>query len=143
MIVSHPYLRAAFVLAVAAGSAEGTIAIHSAFAGSASAVSAEAPFLAQNQIAMDKMMEAMTIKPSGDADKDFAAMMIPHHQAAIDMAKAELLYGHNEQLRRIAQKIIVDQQQEIVAMRLAIDQPLPFAEPAPDRKGTPGAALSP
>jgi uncharacterized protein (DUF305 family) len=46
--------------------------------------------------------------------------MIAHHQAAIDMAQAELRHGHNEQLRRLAQEIIVDQQQEIVAMRLAI-----------------------
>ncbi len=49
------------------------------------------------------------------------------------MAEAELLYGHNEQLRRIAQEIIVDQQQEIVAMRLALDQSLPASEPAPDQ----------
>ncbi len=45
-------------------------------------------------------------------------MMAPHHQGAIDMAQAELRYGHNEQLRRLAQEIIVEQQQEIVAMRL-------------------------
>jgi uncharacterized protein (DUF305 family) len=48
--------------------------------------------------------------------------MIPHHQGAIDMAKAELHYGHNEQLRRIAQEIIVEQQQEIAAMHLALRQ---------------------
>ena len=52
-------------------------------------------------------------------------MMIPHHQGAIDMAQAELRYGKNEQLRRIAQEIIVEQQQEIAAMRLALGQPLP------------------
>ena len=52
-------------------------------------------------------------------------MMIPHHQGAIDMAVAELRYGKNEQLRRIAQEIIVDQQQEIAAMRLALGEPLP------------------
>ena len=45
-------------------------------------------------------------------------MMIPHHQGAIDMALAVLRYGHNEQMRRIAQEIIVEQQQEIAAMRL-------------------------
>ena len=61
-------------------------------------------------------------------------MMIPHHQGAIDMALAELRYGHNEQLRRIAQEIIVDQQQEIAAMRLAVGQPLPPSSPRrPDR----------
>jgi YVTN family beta-propeller protein len=64
-----------------------------------------------------------SVKRSGDADADFVAMMIPHHQGAIDMARAELKYGHNERLRRIAQGIIVTQQEEIVAMRLAVDEP--------------------
>jgi hypothetical protein len=85
----------------------------------------EAPFLAENSAAMDKMMADMNVKPTGDVDADFAAMMIPHHQGAIDMALAELRHGHNEQLRRIAQEIIVEQQQEIIAMRLALNQPLP------------------
>ena len=58
-------------------------------------------------------------------------MMIPHHQGAIDMAMAELRYGKNEQLRRLAQEIVVDQQQEIVTMRLALGQPLPASAPAP------------
>ena len=69
---------------------------------------AEAPFLAENRSAMDRMMAGMSITPSGDVDHDFVAMMIPHHQGAIDMAQAELRHGHNEQLRRIAQEIIVD-----------------------------------
>jgi len=80
----------------------------------------EAPFLKDNRAAMDRMMAGMDIHPSGDVDADFAAMMIPHHQGAIDMAMAELRYGHNEQLRRIAQEIVVEQQQEIAAMRLAL-----------------------
>ncbi|HEX4273192.1 MAG TPA: DUF305 domain-containing protein, partial [Rhizomicrobium sp.] len=80
----------------------------------------ERPFLQENGTAMNRMMRDMMVPPSGDADRDFAAMMIPHHQGAIDMAIAELKYGHNEQLRRIAQEIIIDQQQEIVAMRLAV-----------------------
>jgi hypothetical protein len=64
--------------------------------------------------------------------------MAPHHQGAIDMAQAELRYGHNEQLRRLAQEIIVTQQQEIAAMRLALGQRLPPSMPAPDRPA-PGA----
>src|SRR5215475_14795424 len=76
----------------------------------------EAPFLAENSAAMTRMMAAMDIRPSGDADADFVAMMVPHHQGAIDMAQAELRYGRNEQLRRIAQEIIVTQQEEIAAM---------------------------
>ena len=93
--------------------------------------SQEAAFLAENQAAMDKMMAGMNIKPTGDVDHDFTAMMIPHHQGAIDMAQAELRYGRNEQLRRIAQEIIVEQQQEIAAMNLALHRPLPPSAPAP------------
>ena len=86
---------------------------------------AEAAYLAANQAAMDKMMRDMTVQPSGDVDRDFVAMMAPHHQGAIDMAVAYLRYGSNEQLRRLAQEIIVTQQQEIAVMRLAIgDNPM-------------------
>jgi len=102
------------------------------------AASVEALFLAENDAAMAKMMAAMDVKPSGDVDADFVATMVPHHQAAIDMAKAELCYGRNEQLRRIAQEIIVKQQEEIATMRLAIGQPLPPSAPSPDQ--TPPAA---
>jgi uncharacterized protein (DUF305 family) len=81
---------------------------------------AEAPFLKENDAAMSKMMTAMAVTPTGDVDRDFVATMVPHHQGAIEMAQAELRYGHNEQLRRIAQEIIVDQTQEIAVMYQAI-----------------------
>ncbi|HKR41662.1 MAG TPA: DUF305 domain-containing protein [Paraburkholderia sp.] len=86
----------------------------------ASPDSEEAAFLSENDAAMTKMMAGMAARPTGDIDRDFVATMIPHHQGAIDMAMAELRHGHNEQLRRIAQEIVVEQQQEIVAMRLAL-----------------------
>ena len=54
---------------------------------------------------------------TGDADHDFASEMIPHHAGAVDMAKVELLYGHDPVLRRLAQEIIVNQQQEIDVMQ--------------------------
>jgi len=76
----------------------------------------------ENDAAMSTMMSRMGIKPSGDADRDFVALMVPHHQGAIEMAQTELRYGHNEQLRRIAQEIIVTQQQETTALRLALGQ---------------------
>jgi hypothetical protein len=97
----------------------------------------EAPFLAENAAAMSKMMAAMTVKPSGDVDQDFVATMAPHHQGAIEMAQAELRHGRNEQLRRIAQEIIVDQTQEIAAMRMALGQALPPAAPTPDQAAAP------
>jgi Domain of unknown function (DUF305) len=93
----------------------------------------EASYLADNVSAMTKMMINMGIRPSGDVDSDFVAMMVPHHQGAIEMAQAELRYGRNDQLRRLSQEIIVTQQQEIVAMRLALGQPLPARAPAPDQ----------
>ncbi len=80
---------------------------------------AESPFLTECRAAMATMMSAMRISPRGDADAEFAAMMIPHHEGAIAMATAELKYGKNPQLRRLAQEIIITQQQEIVAMRMA------------------------
>jgi uncharacterized protein (DUF305 family) len=97
----------------------------------ASGSPSEASFLGENRMAMDRMMAGMNVRPSGDVDRDFAAMMIPHHQGAIDMARAELRYGRNEPLRRLAQGIIVEQQQEIAAMRLAVAQSLPPSGAAP------------
>ena len=98
-----------------------------------SASAAEAPYLAENASAMTKMIVDMGIRPSGDVDTDFVAMMVPHHQGAIQMAQAELRYGRNEPLRRMAQEIIVTQLQEITAMRLSLGQPLPPSVPSPDQ----------
>ena len=100
----------------------------------AAAVLDEAPFLKENDAAMTKMMDDMAIRPTGDIDRDFVAMMAPHHQGAIDMAISELRYGKNEQLRRIAQEIIVDQMQEIAAMKLAIGEPVTDFTPAPTQQ---------
>ena len=99
----------------------------------APAPTATSEFSREMTAAMDRMMGAMQIRPTGDVDRDFAAMMIPHHQGAMDMAVAELRYGRNPRLKRIAQEIIVDQQQEIAAMRLAIGDPLPAPDPVPSR----------
>src|SRR5246500_4628886 len=91
----------------------------------------ERPFLAQDAAAMTKMMNDMTIKPTGNIDRDFVAMMVPHHQGAIDMARAELRYGHEPALRRIAQEIVVDQIQQISLIRLAVGEPLPPSVSSP------------
>jgi uncharacterized protein (DUF305 family) len=72
--------------------------------------------------AMEHMHKDMSIVPSGDPDRDFAAMMIPHHQGAVDMAKVELQFGKNPVLRRLAQGIIVEQLQEIEVMRRELQQ---------------------
>jgi Domain of unknown function (DUF305) len=91
----------------------------------------ETPYLSENDAAMNRMISGMVIKPSGDVDRDFVGMMTPHHQGAIEMAEAVLRNGRNQQIRRLAQEIIVTQQQEIAAMRLAIGDPLPPSVPSP------------
>jgi uncharacterized protein (DUF305 family) len=103
--------------------------------------SEEQPFLSENAAAMNKMMADMTIKPTGDIDRDFVAMMVPHHQGAIDMAQAELRYGHNEQLRRLAQQIVATQQPEIKVMQDAVgDQPPATQSPGPGAQSSPQSA---
>lgn len=81
----------------------------------------EAAFLADNKRAMDRMMSGMAVKPRGDVDRDFALMMIPHHQGGIDMAVAELRYGRNGQLKALARAIVSKQRAEIAQMRRIID----------------------
>jgi uncharacterized protein (DUF305 family) len=105
--------------------------------------SEEQPFLSENAAAMNKMMADMAVKPTGDVDRDFVAMMVPHHQGAVDMAQAELRYGHNEQLRRIAQEIVVTQQQEITAMRLAVGEELPPSVASPTQAAPMASSMSP
>ena len=88
-----------------------------------------AAFLAQSHAAMTKMMHAMQIKPFNNVDRDFVAMMVPHHQGAIDLAEAELRYGHNLPLLGLAQEIIAIQEQQIAVMRRALGEPLPLSQP--------------
>jgi uncharacterized protein (DUF305 family) len=106
-------------LLLAVGLGLGSLAF---FSHAAVAANAEDSFLALNETAMNKMMVGMAATPTADADRDFVAMMVPHHQGAIDMARAELQYGHNQTLVRLAQEIVVGQLQEIAAMRLAIGE---------------------
>ena len=80
--------------------------------------------------AMGRMHKGMAIAPSGDPDRDFAAMMIPHHQGAVDMAKIELQLGKNPALRRLAEGIIVEQLQEIELMKREL-RPVPAAPKGP------------
>ena len=74
-------------------------------------------------VALMKNMETMhagmaAVKPSGNEDTDFANLMLLHHQAAVDMARTELLYGNDPQMRRLAQEVITDQESEIQLMQL-------------------------
>jgi uncharacterized protein (DUF305 family) len=69
---------------------------------------------------MDRDMAAAPM--NGNIDHDFATMMMPHHHGAIDMAKAELSYGQDPVMRRLAEEIIVEQQSEIDAMQLWLNR---------------------
>jgi uncharacterized protein (DUF305 family) len=72
---------------------------------------------------MEKMQSTMTsVQPTGDSDVDFVKLMLPHHQAAINMARTQLMYGKDPQMRRLAQEIITDQQSEIELMELWLKQ---------------------
>jgi len=74
---------------------------------------------AQLMESMEQMHAAMSLaEPSRDADTDFVALMLPHHQGAIEMAKIELIAGKDPQIRRLAQEIVTDQELEIQLMQL-------------------------
>jgi hypothetical protein len=75
------------------------------------------PFLSENAAIATAMIADMAIAPTDDVGRDFVATGVPHHQGAIDVAKAELKYGHNERLRRLAQEIVAKQQHYIAVTR--------------------------
>ena len=80
-------------------------------------------FMQTMEKSMTRMDHDMAAVPmSGDPDHDFAVMMIPHHDGAIDMAKAELRFGKDPVMRRMAQEILVEQQSEIDVMNLWISK---------------------
>lgn len=86
-------------------------------------------FDAQLGRSMERMHRDMMVAPSGDPDRDFAAMMIPHHQGAVDMARIQLQFGKDPVLRRLAEGIIVEQLHEIGVMTRALAQlPVPSSQ---------------
>src|SRR5437016_13092491 len=114
-----------FVIALLVGSAAALILHLSGDPSSQNATAATATQGSFDQMmadAMDRMGKGMAIAHSGNPDRDFAAMMIPHHQGAIDMAKVQLQFGRDPVLRRLAQAIILEQQQEIDLMRGELSQ---------------------
>jgi uncharacterized protein (DUF305 family) len=76
----------------------------------------ETPATMASMEAMMKMHEDMNIPYTGDADVDFIAGMIPHHQGAVEMAKIVLEYGKDPEVRKLAEGIIAAQESEIAWM---------------------------
>ena len=93
----------------------------------AAGYSSEVDFIVDDNLALSKMSLDMSkmADPTGDVDRDYVALMMPHHQGAIELARAELKYGHNEEVRRLAQSIIAEREHEMSAMRRAIGETLP------------------
>lgn len=90
------------------------------------------PFAVLMQKAMTRMHDDMAQAPrTGDADADFVAMMIPHHEGAIEMAKAVLLHGRDPALRNLALQIVTEQQNEIKLMEAWRDARRNAGKPQP------------
>ena len=79
---------------------------------------AASPEVVANRDAMARMHAAMmAVPPTGDADRDFVAGMVPHHEGAIAMAEVELRYGRDPAMRALARRIVADQRREVGEMR--------------------------
>jgi uncharacterized protein (DUF305 family) len=92
----------------------------------------EQQFLFANDLAISNMSREMLVKPTGDVDRDFVAIMIPQRQAVVDIARAELKYGHDEGLRQLAQDIVDQEEREISTMQHSPEQP-PLTQPRENR----------
>ncbi len=100
----------------------------------ASPVATDEPFKASMAEAMERMHAAMAAVPAtGQPERDFLGAMIPHHQGAIDMAKAVLLVTKDARIRNLAQSIITEQQYEIELMKMLLAEPLTANSSTPEK----------
>jgi uncharacterized protein (DUF305 family) len=96
----------------------------------------EQHFLLDNELALSNVSNSMLVEATGDVDRDFLAMRIPHHRDAIDVARAEFKCGHTQDNRRLAQRILTERQNEISEMQRAVAE-----QPAMSPDGALGDAI--
>jgi uncharacterized protein (DUF305 family) len=124
-------MAALIILGVSAAAGTASAQDHAHNATTTFSITSDVTFDGLMAQAMDRMHAAMiAVNPTGDTDRDFLAMMIPHHQGAIDMAKVVLLHTQDRRIRNLAQSIITEQQYEINLMNGLLNAPVGTKETA-------------
>ena len=114
----HAIIIVATVLALLVVPWQGQEDVNAQLAHQGHVATGENAFTLEMQRSMTRMTTDMHAAPAtGDPDRDFLAMMIPHHEGAVEMARLLLLHGRDPLSRKLAEEIIAGQQTEITAMR--------------------------
>ena len=112
-------------LALALAAALVAVPVAAQHAGHGAPAAQETAATREFRAANDRMHRDMAIRFTGNADRDFAAGMIPHHQGAIDMANVVLRHGADPEMRALAQNVIRAQEAEIAQLRAFLARTAP------------------
>ncbi len=115
---------AAFICGIMFGACAWNLAGPQSLPEAAAAMSMSSHGSSQLRAAMDRMMNSSSKAVlNGDTDHDFLALMISHHEGAIEMAAIELRQGKRPEVRRLARGIVAAQTSEIKQMRAWLRSP--------------------